>query len=388
MNPIVNLPPPQLFRSFWIAGFESACYINGAGERLDMIASTQHDQRADEDYALLPSVGIRTARDGTRWHLIDQGGRYDFSALAPLVSAAERHGVQVIWTLCHYGWPDDLDVFSPAFVDRFARYCAAVVRFLADHSTGVPFFTPVNEISFLAWAMGHWPINRSVGHGRDNEVKHQLIRAAIAGCEAIWAIEPRARMVFGEPIIHVVPPRGQPDLTAAAARQRASQFETWDLLSGRIHPELGGQPRYLDIMGFHYYHSNQWEHPDVRLRWEDTPRDDRWVPLHRLLAEVYERYQRPLFLGETSHFGVGRARWLAEIAEEAVQARVTGVPLEGVCLYPILDRHDWEDPNHWHNSGLWDLVPDGQGGLVRVLNKEYAAELPRAQQLLASHGCI
>jgi beta-glucosidase/6-phospho-beta-glucosidase/beta-galactosidase len=353
-----------------------------------MIASTQHERRADDDYALLPGAGIRTARDAARWHLIDRGGgRYDFSSLAPLVSAAERHGVQVIWTLCHYGWPDGLDVFAPAFVDRFARYSAAVAGFVKDHSAGAPFYTPINEISFLAWAMGHWPINHSVGRGRDHELKHQLIRAAVAGCEAVWAVDPRARMVFGEPVIHVVPPRGRPDLAEAAARQRASQFETWDMLSGRTDSELGGRPRYLDVMGLHYYHSNQWEHPDVRLRWEDTPRDDRWVPLHRLLAEVYERYQRPLFIGETSHFGVGRARWLREIAAEACRARAAGVPLEGVCLYPILDRHDWEDANHWHDSGLWDLAPDGQGGLGRVLNEEYAAELRRAQDLLARAGC-
>jgi hypothetical protein len=52
-----------------------------------------------------------------------------------------------------------------------------------------------------------------------------------------------------------------------------------------------------------------------------------------------------------------------------------GVPLEGVCLYPILDRPDWEDMNHWHNSGLWDLRPDVEGKLERVLHAEYASAL-------------
>ena len=37
----------ELFSSFWGAGFESACHINKAGVRLDMVASTQHDRWLD-----------------------------------------------------------------------------------------------------------------------------------------------------------------------------------------------------------------------------------------------------------------------------------------------------------------------------------------------------
>jgi hypothetical protein len=58
-----------------------------------------------------------------------------------------------------------------------------------------------------------------------------------------------------------------------------------------------------------------------------------------------------------------------------------GIPIEGVCLYPILDRFDWNDPTHWHNSGLWDLE-HRDGTYVRVLNQEYSAELERSQRKL------
>src|SRR5918911_506787 len=98
----------SLFQSFWLAGFESACQITRAGQRLDMIALTQHDQQAEADYALLRSMGIRAARDGVRWPLIERAGRFDFSSLAPMALAARRQGIQICWNLCHYGWPDDL----------------------------------------------------------------------------------------------------------------------------------------------------------------------------------------------------------------------------------------------------------------------------------------
>jgi hypothetical protein len=93
------------------------------------------------------------------------------------------------------------------------------------------------------------------------------------------------------------------------------------------------------------------------------------------MAEVYARYQRPICLGETSHFGIGRARWIREIGAEVAAAIEDGVPVQGVCLYPLIDRPDWDDPSHWHNSGLFDMVQEPDGTLRRVLNEDYAAGL-------------
>ena len=363
----------SLFDSFFIAGYESACHINRAGVRLNMLEFTQHDRQVHSDYELLRNFNIRTVRDGTCWPLIERAGTFDFSSIVPTLEASQQYNIQVIWTVFHYGYPDDLDIYSPAFVDRFARYCSALAHFIDDHTDRVPFYTPINEISFLAWAAGDVGYIHPFGIGQGVKLKRQLIRAAIAGIEAIWDVNPQARIVQVEPVIHVMAPRDRPDLVERAADQRAGQFESWDMISGQMNPSLGGQSKYLDIMGLNYYHSNQWEHPDVRLAWEANPRDDRWVPLHQLLAEVYNRYQRPLFIGETSHFGEGRGRWLREVYEDVKTAIRNGVPLEGLTIYPIIDRPDWDDLAHWHNSGLWDLIPDDQGVLQRKLNEEYAA---------------
>jgi beta-glucosidase/6-phospho-beta-glucosidase/beta-galactosidase len=363
-----------------MGGFEGACHINRSGTRLDLIAATQHDVQAAADYRLVRAVGMATVRDGVRWPSVEHGGSYDFSSFIPMLQAALAEEVQVIWTLCHYGWPDDLDVFSAAWVDRFARYCGAVARIVADHTDQVPLYSPINEISFLCWAAG------DVGgfihpHARErgNELKRQLVRGAAAGIEAIWNVDRRARIVHVDPVIKVFPRRDRPDLVAEALQYDQSQFEAWDMLSGRTEPQLGGRPEYLDVMGLNFYHSNQWEQGGDRLRWEDEPRDDRWVPLHQLLAGLYQRYQRPICLGETSHFGSGRARWVREIGNEIAAALRAGVPVEGVCLYPVIDRPDWEDANHWHNSGLFDLLHQPDGTLRRVLNEEYAGALCEAQ---------
>jgi UDP-galactopyranose mutase len=368
-----------LFRSFWIGGFESASHINRSGVRIDMVSATQHDRLVEEDYTRLAEWGIRTVREGARWHLVERAGKFDFSSLLPTLEAARRHRMQVIWALCHYGWPDDLDLLVPGFVDRFAEYCGRVARFIADHSEGIHFYTPVNEISFLAWAAGEKAYIHPYRQDAGRPIKEQLIRATIAGIEAIWAVDPTARIMHTEPVIHVLTPKGRPDLARAAADQRAAQFEAWDMLAGAMEPQLGGHPRYLDIVGVNYYHANQWEHPDQRLRWEDVPRDPRWLPFSSLLAEVHYRYWRPVVVSETSHFGAGRGRWIEEVAEEVARARQAGVAVEGLCIYPIIDRPDWDDPDHWHNSGLWDLHRGADGKLERVLSADYAASLREAQ---------
>lgn len=321
--------PEPLFRSFWQAGFESACHITRAGTRIDMQAATQHDAQAAGDYARLPEVGIRTARDAARWHLIDRAGgtRYDFSSLAPLVVAAREAGVQVVWTLCHYGWPDDLDPFAPSFVDRFARYCGAVARFIASENGDVPLYTPINELSFLTWAAGDEGFIHPFARGQGHTLKRQLTRAAIAGAEAIWAVEPRARLVHVDPAIHVVPPLDRPDLLPSAVAQTNGQLEAWDLLAGIYEPQLGGHPKYLDVVGVNFYWGNQWEYsvdpglPGARLGWADRTLDERWMPFSTLLANLHARYRRPMVIAETSHFGAGRAAWLREVALEVARAR-------------------------------------------------------------------
>ena len=369
--------------SFWMGGFESACQINGGRRRVDLVAATQHDRFADLDYQLLREQGLLVARDGLRWHQIEQApGRFDFASLDSRLDAARRHGIQVIWNLCHYGWPEDLDILGDEFVPRFAAFARAAARYILDRTEGVPLFAPMNETSFLAWAIGERGFIFPYARGQAGEVKRQLVRAALAACDAIWDVDLRARFVHTDPIFHVFPPRWKPELADAAAAQKQGQYEAWDMIAGMAAPELGGHRCYLDILGVNYYHNNQWEHPETPNHWHLRPVDDRRMPLSQLLTETWKRYQRPLIMTETSHVGEGKAQWLAEVTDEVVIARKRGVPIEGVCLYPVIDRPDWEDPQHWHHSGLWDLVPDDMGHLQRVLDEPYARQLRRSQERL------
>jgi len=370
------------FRSFWLGGFESATHLTVCGERLDLLDATQHDRFVAADYARVRTVGIHTVRDTMRWHLIERNpGQYDFSSVTPFLDASHAQGVQVIWDLLHYGVPCDVDLFSPTFPDRFAAFAGAAARYVRDWSSDVPCYTPINEVSFLSWAAAEVGWMHPCAYGRGLELKRQLVRAWVAAAAAIRAVDARACLISAEPLIHVVPPLGVEDDGGHAAAKRASQWEAWDMITGVREPELGGSAAALDVIGVNFYHDNQWEAPGgEKIAWHLQPRDSRWVPLHQLLVETWTRYGRPLCIAETSHVGVGRAEWIREITDEVCLALRSGVPLEGVCLYPIIDRCDWNDPSHWHNSGLWDLVRQPDGTWRRDLCVGYAEELARCQQ--------
>lgn len=373
-----------LFQSFWMAGFECSTHINLAGKRLDMTAALNHDLFCAADYRRLREVGILAARDGLRWHLIDRGGQFDWSSWIPMLEAAREEKIQVVWDLFHYGWPDDVDIFSPAFVRRFARFAREAARIHREHTDEIPWFSPVNEISFFAWAASRdfiYPF----AYGYDLELKRQLVRAAVAAVQNVRLVDPRARFIAPEPLIHNVPPLSEPWNTGPALVQRNSQFEAWDMISGRVSPELGGAENYLDVVGLNFYAANEWEVPGGRkLHWDAGSDDPRWLPLRFLLAEIHQRYARPFFLAETSHYGIGRAPWLHEVAAEIELALKDGVPVGGACLYPIIDRFDWDDCTHWHNCGLWDVEKDSSGHYRRLLNETYASALRDAQNRI---GC-
>jgi len=380
---VTVLEPPSLFRSFWMGGFECSTHKTHLG-RQDMIAGTQHDLQAESDYRLLHTENMRTARDGLRWHLIErERGIYDWSSFEPMLRAAVDTNTQVIWDLCHYGWPDWLDLFSPEFPDRLARFAQEAALVVRSHSADIPFYAPVNEISFFCWAASR-NLMFPYAQRRDQAIKRQLVRAAVASIQAVREIDSRARFIFPEPTIHVVAQTGHPETARSAVRYSESQFEAWDMIAGFAEPGLGGKPEYLDILGSNFYASNEWEVVGAhRLAWDRNPRDPRWRPLRSLLEDIWNRYRRPLFLAETSHVGVGRPTWILDIGEEVYRARVAGIPIEGICLYPIIDRYDWGNPGHWHNSGLWDLERLPHGVLKRVLNQPYSIALSNMQNLLS-----
>jgi hypothetical protein len=371
-----------MFKSYFLAGFECSTGYNAHGEWIDQIATTCHDKCVDEDYGLLRDVGIYAVREAIRWPLVDRNGQYDFSTVKPFLEASKRHEIEIIFDLFHYGYPKDIDLFSEEFPKRFADYCYAAARYVTSHTDGICYFTPINEPSYFAWAAGEVGLFAPHLKGLGWELKIRLARAAIAGINAIWDVCPNARIVNVDPICRVVAPFDRPDLQRDVDNFNTNAvFQSWDMLSGRLLPELGGSPRHLDIIGVNYYWTNQWEitRPGFPLHSDDP----RIVPLRDLIRTVWQRYGAEILITETSHVREMRPIWLRQLIEEAEALIDENIPLEGICLYPILGMPEWHAQHEWTLMGLWDLVPEGET-LCRVPYIPMLEALSEAQQRLES----
>jgi quercetin dioxygenase-like cupin family protein len=359
----------RLFPSFFLGGFECSTHLTAEGHRLDLVAATQHDVQAREDYALCTSVGIRAIREAARWPILDRGGNVDLRPIRRLARLGRAAGVVQVWDVMHYG---------------FASFARAVAAAVCSETDGPRFYTPVNEISYNAWAAGEVGYMAPFARHRGGEVKRALVRAAIAGAEAIWEVDPGAQMLTVEPLVRLHAPPGRSDLQAEADYFNEHVVaEAFDLLAGRLEPELGGSRAHLGIVGLNYYSGNQWtiavpEVPQRSLDWDDPC----WVPLSELLLQVERRYGGPLVLAETGSSGESRASWIDFLTREAARALERGVDLQGICLYPIVTSPDWEDPTAFFDGGLFDVSPQPDGRLRRVLDHSAAAALRAAQAVL------
>jgi hypothetical protein len=371
-----------LFDGVVLGGFECACQRLEDGRRLDLLASTRHDLRASQDYARLRTMGMTACRDGVSWvHAEKLPGHYDFSRAVPLVRAAEAHGVQVVWDLMHFGWPDHTDIFAPCFPARFGQYAAAFAGWLQKETAQTPMITPINEISYLSWAGGDVAVMNPFAKARGVELKGQLVLATIAAIEAIRSISPHARFLQPEPVISIVPAPEHPKTWRRVESDNELQYQAWDMLCGRVWPRLGGHPKYLDIVGVNFYPDNQFMLDGTTVERGDP----RYRPLSEMLLGVSQRYARPMLLAETGSEGDARAPWFRYVADECCSALARGCELHGVTLYPIVNHPGWADERHCHN-GLWDYDDDtGNRAVHGPLANEITRLTPR---LLAARSAM
>ena len=370
-----------IFPTFFMSGFECSTFIWKDRERKDYIAATGHDRHLESDLAAAMDLGVGVVREAIRWPQVDLGnGRYDWSSVKAAQDAATACKITPIWDLCHYGFPDHCDPFSQECLDRFVEYCRAAAEFVTGTADGPYFFTPVNEITFFSAAASDLGWMYPFSKGREGELKRALCRMDIEGAKAIRDVQPDARLVHVDPMIHAVPPPDRPDL-ADEARDEAYReaYEAFDILCGRLAPELGGSPDILDIVGVNVYHYSQVQLGENKKREILGPRDPRRKPLSELLKFAWDRYERPVIIGETSGYQDRRAEWLRMTMEESLKAINAGVDLHGVCLYPFVDVPDWWSQK-WAKIGVYDVTD--KESFQRVPHDPYIEELRRWQKLL------
>ena len=358
------------FASFFQAGFECSSHRRRDGVRLDLIRATSHDKHVLRDYRLCKDLGFDTVRDGLRWHLIEKApGRYDWSSWVPMLEAAEAVGLQMIWDLFHYGSPDHVDQSADDFPERFTEFALAALEVRQSVSGHRPIVCPLNEISFMSWAIevGYFP---PVGPDEVGWFKRQLVRTGTRAARAIRRQWPDATIVWAEPLVHIAPRSHRRGELRSAESARQGQFETYDWLTGRARPELGGDPALVDLVGLNFYPHNQWylDGPTIPMGHHE------YRALADMLVEAAERYGKPVFLSETGAEGTGKPSWLHYVCNEVREAMARGADLRGICWYPITAYPGWDNSRHAETGLLSTVVADGSRHVDRRLLDEFEVQ--------------
>jgi beta-glucosidase/6-phospho-beta-glucosidase/beta-galactosidase len=308
----------------------------------------------------MAAMGIKTIRESIGWRVSqsDIDATLDLSRAILFAKSAKKHGIQVIWTFMHYGTPDGVNLRDDSFITYFIEYARQVAIALAPFSDK-PIYNLINEISFLSWAVAHTDHMHPYTDELDGfEMKVRLVKAVIGAIQAVKEVSPNARFLHVEPIMHVVPPSDRPELAAEAETFKSFQWQAFDLLKGTLCPEVGGRPEYLDLIGVNYYHNGQIELHGDALDWKAP--DPRRIPFSKMLEDAWKRYRQPLIISETGHFDEGRAPWLDEVLSEVHTAKRNGIPIQGVCIYPVLDRPCWHEPEVIVRTGLIQATDSGR----------------------------
>jgi hypothetical protein len=146
------------------------------------------------------------------------------------------------------------------------------------------------------------------------------------------------------------------------------------MLCGRLQPELGGRPEYLDILGLNFYPRNQWIH---NTGYSLLPGHPRHRLFRNIIEDVWNRYNRPLFVSETGTEDDYRAVWMNYVCSEVMHSMQAGIPVHGICWYPILNHPGWDDDRHCCN-GMFDYAaPDGSREIFQPLAQALAVQQQR-----------
>lgn len=346
-------------KSFVIGGFECADHINRSGDRINLRRETLHDENVYDDYKALKDIGISVVREGICWSEVEKiPYQFDFMSLISFFEASKRLEIKIIWDLCHFGYPDGLIPTHPQFAPRFEALCKHFILFHRQQTTDIPWIVPINEISFLSFHSGdvRGTVPFAVNSGSD--IKYHLCKASILGMKAIRQTFEATVIMAVEPLIKIHPSPNKAIDNTELESLNEQQFQAMDMLIGRQNPELGGEDGLIDILGVNYYYNNQWTHENETLPWPEI--EPLKTPLSILLEEVQQRYRLPLILTETGHFGMLRALWIKEVFTECARALSNAVNLLGICIYPVIDRPNWDDLTDYSNCGLWDMDENGK----------------------------
>jgi beta-glucosidase/6-phospho-beta-glucosidase/beta-galactosidase len=347
------------FRMKFLSGFESTHIF---GSSTDVLETTGHLTRLQEDFALVRRCGLRELRYSAPWHRIERvRGQYDWQWMDEALTHLRASGVDpILDPLHHTSFPDWLEggFANPEFPELYLKFVTAI----AERYPWIWQYTVVNEPFVTTWFCGHEGKWYPFGTGDTTFVPMlmNVIEAIVSTSRMLVETLPEVRLVHVDAAEahRAIDKESEPH----AIRSNHLRFLVPDLVLGRVDKDhalynylidngardeqlakFRAEPARIDVMGLDYY-------SHCELEWCVTGRvlpNTAPQGLVPTALEYAERYRLPLMLTETNIRGFvsDRISWLKFMVEqcEEIERRIgeMGLSFEGFCWYPFIDSTDW-----------------------------------------------
>jgi hypothetical protein len=104
---------------------------------------TGHLQLIDQDYKRLRPFNIGTVREGIRWSQVEMKPyHYDWTTVKYMIERGKANGIQQLWDLCHFGFPDDLTPCTQCSQGVLQHYAQLLLIFTALSILTEPYSYP------------------------------------------------------------------------------------------------------------------------------------------------------------------------------------------------------------------------------------------------------
>jgi len=339
---------------------------------LDTLSITGHEDRLEEDFALLEELGIQECRYPIPWHRVEsRRGHYDWSFLDRVLTLVEaRPGLSIIAdTLHHTSYPHWLkkgflsEEFTPAyvrFVEAFAERYPMVKKY-------TPFNEPTCTLDFCGFR-GFWhPYTTG-----DTSYARMLENTARATAEVVQMLKgrnPETYIVHVDTFEHHSALDEESIARANFLNERRFLFE--ELLLGRVTP---AHPLHAYLLASGFAPSSLAWHQDnpvtieerggnyYPLSEEQLRRGRTWnAPSHAprgfagVVSDYAARLPYRLSLTETNIQGntTDRISWLKYMLEQCETLAHKGIALLQFAWYPLFDCAGWHcllQGNRWRRD--------------------------------------
>ncbi|GEM46037.1 family 1 glycosylhydrolase [Deinococcus cellulosilyticus] len=358
---------------WWGVGIENTSMPDMGVNELLM---TDHQKHWREDLRKAKDLGVQFIRYGLPWDMQHpEKDRFDWSWTDQVVDLLQDLNLKVVWDLIHFGTPSWLEggFLNPEYPAEIARYARA----FAERYPRITLFTPFNEpyiCAFFRGGNGTWP---PYGTTAETFVQHlvPIIEGIRQTNQAISSVNPEVQFWLndGADGFRALDTEIQP-LADELTRYR---FIALDVLLGKATPESWTaqfllkcgvsqtwldtfiqNPVQIDVIGLDYYPGSEhviftprgpkpasdWgRRTDYRLDADPEP-----PGLGETLRLYFERYQKPVYVAETSSDRDQQA-WLNYSVSEVARVMAEGVNVVAYTWWPFFDHIDW-------NTGLTRLT--------------------------------